>query len=188
MFIGYNTGMSKSSVSFVEGIHISFGPDANKRGLEQWYLVGRVDGQPFYLHYLGMGATNWAAPEQLGTTLRRRILARFKQEVRGQTHPWMQEFSTKLFVPSNDPHQRVVASACIEFYRTAWRDRMLDDRDEDYVALQVPYADREKAQQQGAVWRADSRTWMIHQRLLASADVAAWLPTSETTGSGLPAN
>ncbi len=180
--------MSKSSVSFVEGIHISFGADATKRGLEQWYLVGRVDGQPFYLHYLGMGATNWASPEQLGATLRRRILARFKQEVRGQTHPWMQEFVTTLFVPASDPQQQALTAACIDFYRTAWRDRMLDDRDEDYVALQVPYAEREQAQKQGAVWRADLRTWMIHQRLLASADVAAWLPTSVAVGAGVPAN
>ncbi len=175
--------MSKSSVSFVEGIHISFGADATKRGLEQWYLVGRVDGQPFYLHYLGMGATNWASPETLGTTLRRRILARFKQEVRGQIHPWMQEFVTSLFVPASDPQQRALAAACIAFHRTAWRDRMLDDRDEDYVVLQVPYAEREQAQQQGAVWRSEQRTWVIHRRLLASANVAAWLPPAPN-GSG----
>lgn len=180
--------MSKSSVSFVEGIHISFGADATKRGLEQWYLVGRVDGQPFYLHYLGMGATNWASPEQLGTTLRRRILARFKQEVRGHAHPWLQEFETQLLAPTSDPQQRNIAAACIEFHRTSWRDRMLDDRDEDYVALQVPYDDREQAQKQGAVWRADLRTWMIHKRLLASADVAAWLPAPETVGSGVAVN
>ena len=172
--MGYNRSMAKSSVSFVEGIHISFGDAATRRGLEQWYLVGTVEGEPFYLHYLGMGATNWAAKGQLTPTLRKRILAQFKKEVRGQKQPWLQEFETDLFATGSSPVQNAVTRAVIEFHKTAWRDRMLDDRDEDYIALRVPYADKDLAQAAGAQWRADKKIWVIHKKLDSGA-VAQWM-------------
>lgn len=171
---GYNRGMAKSSVSFVEGIHISFGERATQRGLEQWYLVGTIEGEPFYLHYLGMGATNWAARDQLTPTFRKRILAQFKKEVRGQKQPWLQEFETDLFATVSSPAQSAVTKAVIEFHKTAWRDRMLDDRDEDYVVLRVPYDDREKAKAAGAVWWHNQGVWAIHKKLDNGA-VAQWM-------------
>lgn len=165
-------GMSKSSVTFVEGIHTTFGEIATHRGLEQWHLVGRVEDQPFCLFYIGMGATNWQSPVTLTPTLRRRILAQFKKEVRGQKHTWLQEFEIDLF--HKGPAHDALTAACLEFHKTAWRDKMLDDRDEDYIVLNVPYADREKAGAAGCKWWAHHKVWVIH-KTLDQAPVAQWL-------------
>lgn len=164
--------MSKSSVTFVEGIHTSFGAIATTRGLEQWHLVGRIDGQPFYLLYLGMGATSWQSSAQLTPTQRRRILSRFKLEIRGQKHPWIQEFDVSLF--EHGPANEALTAACLEFHTRAWRNNMLDDRDEDYIVLNVPYADREKALLAGCKWWSHQKVWVIH-KTLDQTPVAQWL-------------
>ena len=167
--------MSKSSVSFVAGIHVTFGDRATLKGLEQWYVVGTVEQQPFYLHYLGLGATNWGSKGMPFTpTLRKRILAQFKKEVRHQDHSWLQEFSTDLFSPSSSPEQRKITAAVVEFYKTAWRDKLLDDRDEDYVVLAVPYTERAEALAAGAVWWPHKKVWAIHQKLDHGA-VSKWM-------------
>lgn len=166
--------MATSSVSFIQGIHVSFGAEAARRGLEQWYLVGYVEREPFYMHYLGMGVANWDAKIQLTPLLRRRILARFKATVRGELFPWLTEFSTDLFSKSNTPEQQILTAACLEFHKTAWRDKMLDDRDEDYVVLNVPYADRSEALATGAKWWHHKKMWVIHKSLDSGA-VARWM-------------
>lgn len=170
--------MAKSTVSFVEGLHISFQELALNRGLEQWYLVGYVEGQPFYLHYFGLGVTTWDAPINLTQVLRRRILAQFKKEVRGQKQGWLRELEFGNGTSIGPALHDTLGAEATAFHTVVWRDKMLDDRDEDYIVLNVPYAQREEAQKAGAVWRGKEQVWVVHKRLDQRA-VAQWISSAQ---------
>ena len=59
----------------------------------------------------------------------------------------------------------------------AWREKMLDDRDEDYIVLNVPYNERKEALDAGAKWWPHKKVWVIHKTLDIGA-VARWMPVT----------
>jgi hypothetical protein len=61
------------------------------------------------------------------------------------------------------------------FHREVWRREYLNDREEDYVALKVPFAEKDAAKAAGARWEPMQKVWRVKLR----ADMAAfarWLP------------
>lgn len=121
----YNGAMTKSSVSFVEGIHITFDEEATRRGLEQWFLVGYVEGKPFFLQYWGLGVARWEADGHLEPHLKKRILANFKKNVRNETPIWLIQYESDLFADNQKVSHNIATKATSEFYHIAWRQQML---------------------------------------------------------------
>ena len=53
-----------------------------------WHIIGRLeDGTRFLLHYSGVGVTQWQCDVRLGEPLRKKILGRFREEVRRAQTP-----------------------------------------------------------------------------------------------------
>lgn len=119
--------MKKSSVSFVEGIHITFDEEATRRGLEQWFLVGYVEGRPFFLQYWGLGVARWEAVGQLEQRFKKRILASFRKNVRNETPSWLMQYESDLFADSRKVSHNIAKKAISDFYHIVWRQKMLSN-------------------------------------------------------------
>lgn len=78
------------NVSFVEGLCISvmvpISINANEKKEEKhFYIIGYLNKNiPFMLCYIGAGLTQWYCEENLGNSLRRKVLEHFKTEIKAK--------------------------------------------------------------------------------------------------------
>lgn len=141
-------------------------------------IIGRLeDGKPFLLRYAS-GITNWTSPADLGEALRKKILSGLRQQVRyAESLPSYLVQHDLRPTDANDPDVAARRAADIEqaFFRDVWRAQYLDDRDEDYVALAVPFAEKDAAKALGAKWDGAARVWRVKRQDNMSA-FARWMP------------
>jgi hypothetical protein len=109
----------------------------------------------------------------LGEGLRRKILNLFAETCRTvAVHPpWVdfQDFSTLDATDERAASERA-GQLCLTFHREVWRAEYLNDRDEDYVALKVPFAEKDQAKAAGARWEPMQKVWRVKRQ----ADMAAF--------------
>jgi Domain of unknown function (DUF5710) len=144
-----------------------------------WMAIGRLDGKaPFLLTYQGVGLTSWESPERLNEGLRKKILGIFRETCRTPTvRPVWVEFHDLTEAEARDPNAATerAADLTMGFHRDIWRREYLNDRDEDYLELKVPFAEKDAAKAVGARWEPLKRVWRIKRQEDLSA-FARWLP------------
>ncbi len=142
----------------------------NRRAIQRytWLVIGRLNGKtPFLLTYQGFGLTLWDSPVLLSEGLRKKILTMFRLTCRSSSirPAWVQfhDLSPEdiLSGEAADEHARALM---LEFHRDIWRHRYLNDRDEDYVTLNVPYAEKDSAKAVGARWEPVQKVWRVKRR------------------------
>jgi hypothetical protein len=153
-----------------------------------WHIIGRLDDDtPFLLEY-SQAVTNWVCSETLGAALRRKILGKLREDIRRSQE--IPEFIVTHDLTAFDDASIDLAASnagviVAAFFRDIWRERYLDDRDEDYVALSVPFAEKDAAKALGAKWDAENRIWRVRKQD-DMEPFARWLP--ETSSPEDPAN
>ena len=158
------------------------------RAQHHWFAIGRLEtGAAVLLSYQGMlGATTWMSPEQLGEPVRRKILRRFKEVLRDAPTPpaWLTvhdlQASDSRALTAGNKDAELISSA---FLRDVWRAQYLGERDEDLVALAVPFAEKEAAKAAGARWNPELRGWCAKRTQDMSA-FARWLPRELAADDG----
>ena len=152
----------------------------NRRSLHgaSWMVIGRLQsGTPFLLTYHGFGVTNWDCAARLGEGLRRKILNLFAETCRlvAVRPPWVdfQDFSELDLTDAEAATERA-GQLSMSFHREVWRAQYLNDRDEDYVALKVPFAEKDAAKAAGARWEPMQKVWRV-KRQADMAAFARWL-------------
>src|ERR1700722_15972699 len=115
------------------------------RLVDQWNVIGRLeDGTPFYLNYQG-GVTHWTCEADLGDSLRKKILGMLREQLRRQSdaipaYITLHYFTEKESIESVDQKHAAILKA---FFKDTWRAVYLNDRDEDYVTLTVPFVEKD---------------------------------------------
>ena len=133
-----------------------------------WMVIGRLEsGTPFLFHYQGSGFTSWECAVRLGEGQRRKILHLFAETCRtvAVRPPWV-HFHDLSKLDLADEHQATARAgeACLAFHREVWRGEYLNDRDEDYVALKVPFAEKDQAKALGARWEPMQKVWRVKRQ------------------------
>ena len=148
---------------------------------DYWYVIGNLsDGTPFFLAYELI--PSWASPKHLGEPLRRKILREFKARIESAPHLSFIQQHDLTSIPdddSNDPRSasQLALGLYLAFFNGSWRAETLNDRDEDYVWLNVPFAEKDDAKRLGAEWRSVEKKWRVKQRGDMSP-FARWLPSA----------
>lgn len=132
-----------------------------------WHVIGRLDdGTPFLLDY-SQAVTNWVCAANLGSSLRGKILSKLREELRrAATIPdFIVAHDLTAFDDVNIDLGASKAFAIVStFFREVWRDRYLNDRDEDYVALSVPFSEKNQAKALGAKWDGENAVWRVKKQ------------------------
>lgn len=153
--------------------------DNQIRENDNFMVIGEVIGKaPFLLSYMGIGVTSWWCNEQLGDSLRKKILGQFRDEVRYKDP--LPEFIGQHDLREQDQADLRssgdrAAEICERFIKVDWLENTLGEREEDWVTLQVPYVQKDAAKALGARWNAQEKVWQAK----ASDDMSAfeqWLP------------
>lgn len=167
-------------VSFETGllIHrsISAWPRTDSHRLD-YFLIGKAGDTPFYLAYQG-GITGWWCQERLGDSLRKKILGVLREEIRyGEAMPsYIVEHDFRESDERDlDASSRAASAVERAFFNDVWRGIYLDDHDEDYVPLAVPFAEKDEAKDLGAKWDAQERVWKVKRQEDMSA-FTRWMP------------
>lgn len=146
-----------------------------------WHIIGRLnDGTPFLLDY-SQSVTNWTCAVNLGDSLRKKILDKLREELRRPTTfpDYIVVHDLTAFDDENiDLGASKAAEVVKTFFRDVWRDRYLNDRDEDYIALAVPFAEKDQAKALGAKWDWENKTWRVKKQD-DMTPFSRWIP--ETT-------
>jgi hypothetical protein len=145
-----------------------------------YFLIGRAGETPFYLAYQG-GITNWRCQERLGDSLRKKILGVLREEIRyGATlPPYIVEHDFRESDERDlDASSRAASDVELAFFNDVWRGIYLNDRDEDYVVLSVPFAEKDEVKALGAKWDAQNRVWKVKQQEDMSA-FSRWMPAGK---------
>ncbi|HZC25015.1 MAG TPA: DUF5710 domain-containing protein [Candidatus Binatia bacterium] len=142
-----------------------------------WHIIGRLeDGPPFLLMYSGCGMTNWFCSANLGDSLRKKILDKVRTDLRRADTP--PSYITVHDLTGEADWQVANSRAeqlSLSFFKTAWRSGTLNDRDEDYISLAVPFAEKDEAKALGAKWDGQAKAWKV--KLQADmTPFARWLP------------
>lgn len=143
-----------------------------------WHLIGRLaDGTPFNLFYSNT-VTSWASPARLSAGLRKKILARVREEIRyaAALPPYVTEYDYTTRALTTHEEDAEFSEIFARWDREVWRGQYLGDREEDYLDLEVPFAEKDQAKALGAQWDGPRRTWRVHR----SKDLqtfARWLPS-----------
>lgn len=61
------------------------------------------------------------------------------------------------------------------FFHEVWRDHYLNDRNEDYIALAVPFAEKDQAKALGAKWDWEGKVWQVEKQD-DMTPFSRWLP------------
>lgn len=79
-----------------------------------------------------------------------------------------------------DLHHDQLAEAISQQYHdfvvSRWRAATLGDREEDYVDLAVPFAQKDQAKAAGAKWDPGRRVWRVNLAQVDPDLFHAWLP------------
>lgn len=142
-----------------------------------WWMIGRLEGgEPFLLSYADGGYTNWTCDAQLGSGLRKKILDGLRRDCREvDVPPAIVEVIDVCSEPAGNA-MAVTEQAFLRFFNEVWRAKYLDDRDEDWVELSVPYAEKGDAAALGARWDPVRKKWLANQRKGDLSAFARWLP------------
>jgi hypothetical protein len=150
-----------------------------------WQAIGRLeDGTPFLLMYSGCGMTNWFCSANLGDSLRKKILGMVRTDLRRANPPPSYITVHDL---TGEADWKVASSRAeqlsMSFFKDAWRSGALNDRDEDYVTLAVPFVEKDEAKTLGAKWDGAAKAWKV--KLQADmTPFARWLPPESKTTNG----
>lgn len=132
-----------------------------------WHIIGRLDdGTSFLLDY-NQAVTNWTCAVNLGDSLRKKILGKLREELRRPaTFPdYIVVHDLTAFDGENvDLGASKAATIISTFFRDVWRSRYLNDRDEDYIALAVPFAEKDQAKALGAKWDGENKVWRVKKQ------------------------
>lgn len=173
------------SIRFETGICLHRLVLVTEEGAEQkpridWHIIGRLeDGTPFLLIYRGH-QTKWRCNVTLGDRLRNKILIQFGKQVRNAPTPPDYLIVHDISVTDSDDILDGMAAADeieIPFVRDVWRAQYLNDRDDDYVALFVSYAEKDEVKALGAKWDGKAKVWRVkkHEDMRA---FSRWMPTT----------
>lgn len=142
-------------------------PSPELKPCRAWFIIGRLeDDTPFMLSY-SRAITNWWSNANLGASLRNKILKEFAENVRRA--PVMPAYITVHDVSEIDRTNInaggvAAGEITMPFIRDVWRNKYLDDRDEDYMALNVPFAEKEAAKALGAKWDGAAKVWRVKKQ------------------------
>jgi hypothetical protein len=145
--------------------------------VNHWHVIGRLeDGTPFYLAYQD-GVTHWTCEADLGDSLRKKILGMLREQLRRQSdaipaYITLHDFTEKESIESVDLKHAAILKA---FFKDTWRAAYLNDRDEDYVTLTVPFVEKDAAKALGAKWDGAVKAWKVKKQPDMSA-FSRWLP------------
>lgn len=169
-------------VSFETGLlfHRSIPAFQYRAPRKDYFLIGKAGDVPFFLAYQG-GVTNWWCQERLGESLRKKILGVLREEIRYSEslpsyiveHDFRESDEQDL-----DASSRAASDVEMAFFNDVWRRIYLGDRDEDYVSLAVPFAEKDEAKAMGAKWDAQERVWKVKRQEDMSA-FGRWMPVEE---------
>lgn len=189
---GYNRLMVTSTVTFFKMLHIVRGARSSK---QEFYVIGDVEGKLFLLHYLSDGLTSWTTPQFLDDKFRKRILARFRTEVRERSIDDIAQFSWVVQVYHHQadvvfpkgvigqtPHQ--LGEHIQTFLQTEWQINTLHEHPDDFISLAVPFEEKDAVKSAGARWNSALRVWEIHRSKDLNA-VAKWIPSGKPAVSGV---
>ena len=149
-----------------------------RKDVVTWHLIGRLEeGTPFFLQYTEPGTTAWTCAQNLGPSLRRKILAGLRTQVRNaswtafplQTHD-LRELDARDFQEGQAETEKISG----EFLEAVWRRQYLSIREEDFIVLAVPFAEKDEAKALGAKWDAQAKVWKVQRQLDMSA-FSRWL-------------
>lgn len=152
-------------------------PRATGQGVAKrrcWLVIGRVGGQvPFLLSYQEGGATQWTCERGLGDGLRKKILGHLRTQLRQASalasYASVHDLTHLGVREADEPAQQLWT----QFYDQDWRAQTLNDRDEDWLELRVPFAEKDQAKAAGARWDAGKKAWLA--RKVDRANFARWL-------------
>lgn len=151
--------------------------DSHHRDADAWCIIGRLeDGTPFLLHYC-RGVTFWDCTQQLGEGIRRKIIRLAKEQLlQAVPLPAFAKVHNLRPLDMSDiqTSNQVAQDLSQAFLKEVWRAQYLNDRDEDYLYLQVPFAEKGLAKQLGAKWDGERKQWKVKRQADMSA-FAAWL-------------
>lgn len=143
-----------------------------------WHVIGLLDdGTPFLLNY-SQAVTNWVCEVNLGNSLRKKILGKLREELRRtDTVPgYIVAHDLTAFDDENiDLGAQNAGAIVAAFFREVWRGRYLNDHDEDYVALAVPFSEKDQAKALGAKWDGGNRVWRVKKQD-DMTPFSRWLP------------
>lgn len=144
-----------SNIKFKTGICIVRIFTENDRPIirQSFAMIGRLENNtPFLLNYTD-GLTSWSCADSLPLPLRRKILNTLRHQVRFTdnqpnyiTYYDLQNITD--FSESTKKSEEIYS----HFFNDVWRNTYLDDRDEDYIDLIVPFAEKDKVKALGAKW------------------------------------
>lgn len=149
-------------VSFVEGLCISVLVPSSinyneKKEEKHFYVVGLLSNNiPFMLCYVGAGLTQWYCEENLGNSLRRKILEHFKTEIKAKDilPSYMKSHDVKGHLPS-------LHKIAIDFIERIWEKKYLGK--EALIILSVPFEEKEEVASLGVFWDKKYKSWCIEE-------------------------
>lgn len=155
------------AIAWQEGLHarvLAPNPLGERHPVRQqshWLLIGQAGADPFFLHYTQGGATTWQSPAHLGVALRRKILTALREQIRGAptAPPWLPTHDLTA-LSMRDGHT-AFAALYQDFVDARWQRATLGATPTDWIFLTVPYAEKDLAKAQGAVWDPGARRWKI---------------------------
>ncbi|TXG96145.1 MAG: hypothetical protein E6R08_10250 [Nevskiaceae bacterium] len=130
-----------------------------------WFVIGRLEGGiPFLLKY--SDCDQFICNVFLGGPRRLLILAQFRKEIlhAGVKKPFIEVRDLRdLGAPNPDAEEAAVERIWREFKRKVWQEETLGEREEDFIPLKVPFAEKESAKSLGARWYAEQKVWKVHK-------------------------
>lgn len=145
------------------------------RVVDHYTVIGRVGQDPFLLEYQEGGLTYWNSPANLGDRVRRKVLSVLRKQARhAQALPAWCGFHDWSALDQNVSHHRL-SEASSDFFERRWKDATLNDRTEDYVDLNVPFAEKDEARALGALWDPARRVWRANLARLEAKRFERWL-------------
>ena len=128
--------------------------------------------------------TNWFCSANLGDSLRKKILGMVRTDLRRADPPPSYITVHDL---TGEADWKVASSRAeqlsMSFFKDAWRSCTLNDRDEDYIPLVVPFTEKDEAKALGAKWDGTAKVWKVNMQ----ADLALfarWRLAESTTTTG----
>ena len=150
------------NVSFVEGLCISvmvpISINANEKKEEKhFYIIGYLNKNiPFMLCYIGAGLTQWYCEENLGNSLRRKVLEHFKTEIKAKDvfPSYMTLYDFKEDLPS-------LHKIAMDFIEKIWEQKYLGK--EALIILSVPSEEKEEVESLGGFWDRKYKSCCIEE-------------------------
>ena len=161
-----------------------------------WWVIGRVEQDaPFLLIYQDPGLTSWICESNLGDGLRKKILTHLRALRYASEMPGYVKILDLVSegLDTLKACQAATEAAFLEFFNKTWRAKYLDDFDEDWVDLDVPFEDRSQVKELGqqirqsmgkqlVTWSAQTKRWRINARKIGDTSAfSKWLRTSAAT-------